>query len=226
MRSPSDGSWFTARACALATIAALLAVAGIVAAPSLHAQQTARMGIIAGPNFATLEGLDDVDLDKRTGSMGGLSFVLPFGSTFALQPEALLVTSGAEPRTGSDEGLRLTYAQIPVLLRITPAASSPLSPHVYVGPYFGLRISCTIDIGGTDGDCDEFEDVNTETVDLGGIVGGGLDLNLGGLIITGGLRYGFGVSKVAEFDTEDVRESARNGSFAVYGGLSIPFGRR
>lgn len=91
--------------------AALFAASALPSSP-VHSQG-ARIGIIGGPNFATLRGLDDVDLDKRTGSMGGLSLLLPLGAAFAFQPEALVVTGGAQPRTGSDDGITLTYAQVP-----------------------------------------------------------------------------------------------------------------
>ncbi len=188
--------------------------------------QGGRLGVIGGVNFATLRGLDDVDLDKRTGSMGGISLVLPLGSTFALQTEALVVTGGAQPSSGTGDGISLTYAQVPVLLRLSLGAGGSVAPHVYAGPYFGLRIRCQIDTGSGDSDCDDVGGVNTETVDVGGIVGGGLDFDLGGLVLTGGARYGFGVSKVAEFDTGSVRESAKNGSFSIYAGLAIRFGGR
>ena len=205
----------------------LFAAAALVAAVTISASvshaQGARIGIIGGPNFATLRGLDDVDLDKRTGSMGGLSLLFPLGSAIAFQPEALVVTGGAQPSTGSDDGISLTYAQVPLLLRLTPAAGSSISPHVYAGPYFGIRIRCRLEIENQDGDCDDVDGINTETVDIGGIVGGGLDFNLGGLVLSGGVRYGFGVSKVAEFEFDNVREEAKNGLFAIYAGLAIQF---
>ncbi len=200
----------------------LMCSAMCLALPVVAEAQGGRFGIIGGVNFATLRGLDDVDLERRTGSMGGLSLVLPLGSTFALQTEALLVTAGAQAAS-NDGGISLTYAQVPVLLRLSPAAGSPISPHVYAGPYFGMRIRCQIDTGSTSSDCDDVGDVNTETVDIGGIVGGGLDFSLGGLVLTGGARYGFGVSKVAEFGTGAAREAAKNGSFSVYAGLAVRF---
>jgi hypothetical protein len=83
-----------------------------------------------------------------------------------------------------------------------------------------------VDVGGVTGNCDDVPGISTNTVDAGGIVGGGLDLNLGALVLTGGVRYGFGVSKVADFDADGVRESASNGSYAVYAGLSVRFGGR
>lgn len=206
--------------------AALIVGVASIAIPSASHAQGGRIGVIGGVNYATLRGLDDVELDKRTGSMGGLSLVLPLGSTFALQTEALVVTAGARPNSGTGNGISLTYAQVPLLLRLSPGSGLPIAPHMYAGPYFGLRIRCQIDTGPGDSDCDDVGSVNTETVDVGGIVGGGLDFDVGGVVLTAGARYGFGVSKVAEFDTGTVRESARNGSFSIYAGLAIRFGGR
>ena len=203
---------------ALATLAALPTAA-------LHAQGP-RVGAIVGANFARLDGLDDVDLDKRTGVVGGLSLLFPLGTPWSLQTEALLVTAGAEPGSGGGDGITLTYAQVPVLFRLSVAPGASLSPHVYAGPYLGFRIRCRVDVSGPDSDCEDAPGVSTQSVDVGGIAGGGLDLRVGGLILTGGVRYGFGVSKVAEFEFDSVRESARNGSFAVYTGLSVPLGGR
>ena len=209
----------------LATAAMLLGLstALLAAAPASLSAQGKRIGVIAGPNYASLRGLNDVELDNRSGSMGGLSFVLPLASFVAFQPEALVVTGGAEPRSGTDDGITLTYAQVPMLLRITPATGSAFTPHFYAGPYLGLQIRCRVEIDSQTSDCDDAPGISTETVDVGGIVGGGLDVGLGPLVLTGGVRYGFGVSKVAEFELDNVREEAKNGIFAVYAGLAIQF---
>lgn len=209
----------------LAPLLAGLTLTVALAVPSVtQAQESGRFGVMVGANFATLRGLDDVDLDKRTGAMGGLFLVNPLGGALALQAEALVVTAGAQSSANNDDAVRLTYAQLPLLLRFSSAPNSLIAPHVYAGPYLGLKIACTIDFGDQDGDCDDAPGVSTKSVDVGGIVGGGLDVALGGLVLTGGVRYGFGVSKVAEFEFGSVRESAKNGSFAIYTGLSFRFG--
>lgn len=204
---------------------ALICGVAALALPAIVQAQGGRIGIIGGANFATLRGLEDLDVERRTGTMGGISLVFPLGASLGLQTEALVVSAGAQQRTGTGDGIDLTYAQVPVLLRMSLGEAPFVTPHLYAGPYFGLQIRCRIDTGPGDSDCDDVGGVNTETVDLGGIVGGGVDFNLGGLILTGGARYGFGVSKVAEFEVGQVRESAKNGSFSVYAGLAVRFGR-
>jgi len=200
-----------------------LSTALLSVTPTASFAQGTRIGIIAGPNFASLRGFDDVDLDNRSGSMGGLSLVLPLGPLFAFQPEALVVSAGAQAASSAANGIDLTYAQVPLLLRITPGFGSLIAPHFYAGPYLGLQIRCRVEREDRTSDCDDAPGISTNSVDVGGIVGGGLDLKLGPLVLTGGVRYGFGVSKVAEFEFDNVREEAKNGIFALYAALAIQF---
>jgi len=199
-----------------------LTMAAALLLPAAASEAQSRIGVIGGATFATLRGVDN--LDQRDGAMGGLSVLFPVVGAFALQAELLGVTKGARGTIGSStNGVKLTYAEVPLLLRFTPSPGV-LSPHVYAGPYVGLRINCTLQGGDTD--CDDVGTISTRSADVGGIVGGGLDLSLGSLILTGGARYGFGVSKVIDFDVNNVRESATTGTFALYAGVSIRLGSR
>jgi hypothetical protein len=153
--------------------------------------------------------------------MGGLHLLFPSAGPLALQTGVLFVGKGAEAGDAGTEGVEINYIEIPALIRLK-LSDGVISPHIYAGPYFGMQISCEFE--GTSGDCDEVGNVNTKTVDIGGIVGGGLDFNLGPLVLIGGLRYGFGVSTIADFQFGSVRESAKNGTFAIYTGLAIKLG--
>lgn len=199
----------------------LLSIAVLCGATQVQAQT--RVNLLAGATFAELRGINDVDLDRRDGAMGGLSFTFPLGGgALALQPEALVTSKGATAPRSASGGVRLNYVEVPVLLRLNLVRGAAVQPHVYAGPYAGFQISCRVQ--GSSADCDDAPGVSTETVDVGGIVGGGVTFGLGGLNATVGARYGFGVSKVADFEFGNVRESARNGMYAVYVGLG--FGSR
>lgn len=187
---------------------------------AIHAQ--GQIGAIVGATFSTLRGVDD--LDSRTGLLGGLQLVLPSSGPLGLEIDGLFVSKGAKGTNTGPDGLKLDYVEVPVLLRLSLAPGLPVSPHVYAGPYLGYQISCTVQ--GTSADCDDVPGVSTKTVDIGGTVGGGVNVALGGMILTGGLRYSFGVSKVADFDVGSVNESAKNGVFAVYAGLAFRLGSR
>jgi hypothetical protein len=182
------------------------------------------VSVIGGATFATLRGLDDVALDQRTGAFGGLSFLLPLGGgALALQPEALLVAKGARaPRTATAD-LAVDLLEVPLLLRLSPAPGAALSPHLYAGPSFGLRVRCRLT--GRDARCDDVPEVNARTVEVGGVVGGGVTLALGALRPTLGVRYGFGLSPLADVQLGAVRESARTGTWALYAAVGLG-GRR
>ncbi|MGQ0650442.1 MAG: porin family protein [Gemmatimonadaceae bacterium] len=194
----------------------------VLLAPATVLQAQGQFGAVVGATFATLRGIDG--LDSRTGLIGGLSLVLPSSGPLTLQPEFLLVSKGAKGTNNGPDGLKLNYVEVPLFLRLSLSPGASMSPHVYAGPYLGYRISCSVQ--GPSADCDDVPGVSTRTVDVGGTVGGGLNLGFGPLILTGGLRYSFGVSKVADFEFGSVRESTKNGVFALYTGLSLRLGSR
>ncbi len=202
---------------------ALPVLAACVAALSLGAPRPASaqegLSVIAGATFAKLRGVDDADLDNRTGLLGGLSLVKTLSGAIAVQPEVLLVSKGAK---GSGRAaLNLNYLEAPLLLRLSLAPGAALEPHAYAGPYFGLKIRCRVDTNGTSADCDDVTGISTKSVDVGGMVGGGVTVGMGGLALTAGARYGFGISTVAEFDAGNVQDAAKNGYFALYVGLGF-----
>jgi hypothetical protein len=197
----------------------LLPAASALAQDRDRGQGTQITGLV-GATFSSLRGVDG--LDSRTGTMVGVSFLLPFMGPLAFQPEGLVVSRGA--RSNLREGLDFSTFELPLLLRLSITPRSNLTPHVYAGPYLGLQIDCSVD--GSSLDCDDLPDVNTNTLDVGGILGGGVNLLAGPLLVTGGLRYGFGVSSLAEFDTTTARESARHGAFSLYVGAGIRLGGR
>jgi hypothetical protein len=205
---------------------AVLLALGLVGAPGRGSAQGAQIGLIGGATFSNLRGLDDiddVDLDSRTGLIGGGYLLLPLSGALQLQLEGLLVNKGAEPRTGTDNELKLSYFEVPVLLRLNLGGSSALNPHLYAGPYFGLRINCTI---GDDTDCEDASGISTKSVDVGGVAGGGLAIDVGGLVLTGGARYAFGVSTLAELSGDGIQESVKHGGWAIYAGLGVRLGSR
>ena len=175
--------------------------------PAHNVVAQSQVGAVVGATFSTLRGIEG--LDSRTGLIGGLSLVL--GGPLGLQTGLLFVSKGAKSETSGPDGLKLNYIEVPLALRIGATQGTGISPHIYAGPYFGFQIDCTVE--GTDADCDDTQGVSTKTVDIGGLIGGGLDFSLGPVILTGGLRYGFGISKVADFELGSVRESAKNGTF-------------
>jgi hypothetical protein len=217
---PNSHVRFLSAVLPLAVLLAVAAPASVEAQDRPDRGQGTQITALAGATFSSLRGVDG--LDSRTGTLVGVSFLFPFMGPLSLQPEALVVGRGAQSEFR--EGLDLSYFEVPLLLRLSLTPRSSVTPHLYAGPYLGIQIDCSVD--GSSASCDDLPDVSTNTVDVGGVVGGGANLLAGPLLLTGGLRYGFGVSTLAEFDTGTAREEAKNGSWAIYVGAGIRLGGR
>ena len=194
---------------------------------SLSAQQ---FGLLGGGTYSQLHGLSNVNAETRSGTMFGASLLLPFGSTWSLQPQFLFSNKGSKFSTGSngETDVRLDYLDIPVLLRYDVAGGSALSPHLYGGPSAGYRVGCNVKVSGsgipnTSTDCGK-NNFDLKTFDWGAVVGGGIDLSVGGFGVTGGARYGIGLADINNANTPTLSQRIHNGTFTVYAGLL--FGHR
>lgn len=187
----------------LICVIALVSAAGVTTA---NAQSPLNFGLRAGLNFANYNDLEDGDLDSRTGLVVGgyLNFKIPM-SPVSIQPEALYSQKGAE-----DGGttIKVDYLEVPVLAKFS-FAPGPATPHVYFGPYVGFVLNSEVS-----GDGQSISIDNAQT-DFGGIVGGGLDINLGVTKLNAGLRYGFGL--VDAFDGGQ----GKNGVLSVVAGIDL-----
>ncbi len=194
---------------------------------SLPAQQ---VGLLVGGTFSQLHGLNGVNSENRTGTLFGGALTLPFGRTWSVQPEVLFTNKGSKFNTGGggQTNVRLDYLDIPVLLRYDVAGGTTLSPHLYAGPAVSYRVGCNVKVSGsgipnTSSDCGR-NNFDLKTFDWGAVVGGGVDLSLGGFGVTGGARYGVGFADINNANTPTLSQRIHNGTFAVYAGLL--FGHR
>lgn len=187
----------------LILVFAFVSVAGVTTA---NAQSPVNFGLRAGLNFANFNDLDGEKPDSRTGFMVGgyLNFKVPM-SPLSIQPEALYTQKGAEDGGAT---VKLDYLEIPVLAKFS-FAPGPVTPHVYFGPYVGFVLNSEISGGGASISID-----NAQT-DFGGVVGGGLDLNLGVTKLNAGIRYGFGLTDA--FDGGQ----GKNGVFSIVAGIDL-----
>lgn len=207
-------------------------VAGLLTGVPAASAGAQRLSLVGGMTFSQLRGLDDVKSENRNGSIFGVSMNVPVGPIWSLQPEALFLSKGGRfgPANGAGGAtdVRLDYLEIPLLLRRNFGGSSVLVPHLYAGPSVSYNVNCSIDISGsgvpnTSSDCDR-QDFEPRSLEYGAVVGGGIDISLVGFAVTGGVRYGVGLTHVTEENAAGLRDRARNGTLAVYAGFRI-FGR-
>jgi hypothetical protein len=196
--------------------------AGLLSAAPLHAQ---RLGIVAGATFSQLHGVDGLKAKNRTGTVFGANLTLPFGEKIALQPELLFINKGSQFEVGNlgTEDIRLDYLEVPLLLRYDVNRKNFFAPHLYAGPSVGYRVGCNVTFKNSElpvptSDCKR-NDFDPKSVDYGAIVGGGVDVNLGGLGLTGGARYGIGLANIGNDNNSEFNSRVRNGTFTIYAGV-------
>ncbi|MEP0548162.1 MAG: porin family protein [Rhodothermales bacterium] len=174
-------------------------------------------GVRAGLNLATLYG-DDVDeAGNRTGFSGGLFLTYNLTPVFAIQPEILFSAKGAEidadgssPMGVGEREYTFGYLELPMLARVNVPVQSPARPYLVAGPSLGIKLYGELD--------EEDLDETLKGSDLGMVVGGGLDFNLGARKLVLDARYTFGLNDV--FDVSGDPE-AKNGALTLSIGVGL-----
>ncbi len=180
---------------------------------TISAQDAVKTGVKGGLNFATIS---NGDFDTRTGfTIGGFAkFGIP-DSPLSIQPEALYSQQGGE-NNGSE--VRIDYLQIPVLFKFALSQNATVEPNIFAGPYAGYRLVAEQDAaGGLFGGSSNIEN-QTEEVDYGFALGGGLDIEVGDSIFTMDARYNYGMADVF------TERSGKNRVFSITFGISLPSG--
>lgn len=173
--------------------AAMLIAAGF----SMNAQDV-KFGVKAGFNLASFSG-DAVDISPVAGFHAGGLAEFKFGN-FALQPELLYTTAGAQRTNESvfeaDMKSTLSYIAVPVAAKyyILEGLS------IQAGPQFAFLLSAKDEYrgGGMDGEVDSKDSYSS--YDLGILGGLGYELESGLLFSA---RYVQGISNAAEVESGD-----------------------
>lgn len=187
-----------------------------------------RFGVLAGFNSSTVGGKDAEDPDRRTGFVGGISLLLPFGGGWGIRPEVLYSQKGAKYPLGSEEGfpgkatVKLDYIDVPVLLQYEARTEGGIRPQVYAGPSVGFKARCKVE-GSAGGasvsmDCGD-ADVDIKSADFAGVVGGGLAFPVGDHFAAVGVRYQHGFTDL----TSDA--TVKNRVISVYAGFDFSMKR-
>lgn len=222
-----------------------LLAAALIAATVVGARaeaQPARFGVYLGSSIATIasdEGPIVSDLvlgfeqKRRIGLQGGLWLNRPLSGSLSLQPELHFTHKGlgftgsadelGEGPTDFDLSLNLSYAELPVLLRADLGRTDGgVRPFVLAGPVVSYQISCSIEASiatfNTSRDCDEDLDADEQSnkLDVGAAVGGGLAFRLSGREVSAGLRYTHGVRSLSKQG-----DSATNQNFSILFGIGF-----
>lgn len=206
----------------LAASAALLLP--LLASPLLA--QRLSLGVLGGANVSTFGGDDAEGAKSRVGFVGGAQLVRTFNDNVALELNGLYSMKGAK---GDEDGVgidaKISYIELPLLLRFGPRTTSTLRPFATVGGSLAFRMGCTVEgrAGGVSVsvDCDDLEEDGADfnDVDAALIGGAGFDAPLGSGTLTVAVRYGYSLTDIAKED------NVQNRAFTILAGWRMPLGK-
>ncbi len=132
-------------------------------------------GIKLGVDFAKIntdyDVLDSI-LDSRDGFIGGAYITYSFTPRFAVQPEILYVTKGAEKGIFIfNAQWAMDYLEVPVLLKFDINPNGPVHPNLFVGPAMSVLLSSKLHALNYEYDVTD----GMKTMDYSLVFGGGID---------------------------------------------------
>lgn len=158
--------------------------------------QDINFGIKVGANFSNLNGAD-IDLDGRSSLHAGVVLELELMDKFALQPELIYSTQGAEIPDLAE--LKLDYLSLPILAKYYLVKGFSIE----AGPQFSFLVNDATESLQDGVAVDDFEG---ESFDLGGVIGLGFKTPVG---IFAQARYVIGLTAVEE------NPDIKNGVFQI-----------
>lgn len=172
----------------------LVAAMAVTLLPTLTwAQTPVTFGVKAGVNSSTLSVEDNSGLETSRiwGAVAGVFLGANVNDNLSVQVEGLFSQRGAkDTSTPSTTKIRLTYLDVPVVVRLGNTTTSGTHFHVFTGPQLSLKLKAEgiNDVFGTE-DLDE----EVESMDFGWTLGAGVERNR--LSLDG--RYTFGLKNIS-----------------------------
>jgi hypothetical protein len=172
-------------------------------------------GIKGGVNFANQNTDPEAELDARTGMAVGGYVGIPVTPIFAVQPEGFFTMKGSSFEGGS---AKLNYIEVPVLARASFMHEASAHPAIFAGPSVGFNLSSKIEDESLSEDIDIKD--NTNPIDFGVVVGGGVEIPFseGKNSVGLDLRYTMGLNNI---DDSDSGADVKNGVFQIMGSVGL-----
>jgi predicted outer membrane protein len=186
---------------------ALVILAAVTSGSSVAAAQLWEAGVKGGVLHSQLSGSGE--FTWRTGEPTG-ALLLRRSLTSRLNAQAEVGAfrrSGLSVQPTSTLTLTADYIHAPLLLQYRVPASWKVLPYLAAGPEVSYRLRCSLrfDGGGvvSDGPCDAPAGPQSHRIDVGGVAGIGLDVQVGGATMQLESRIGAGArSNVVPIDVE------------------------
>jgi hypothetical protein len=184
------------------TLAAAIAAALLTPAATRAQSASAgpAMGVWAGMTSATFRGSDAPGPTYLAGFSAAFFAKWHLASHLALQPELQYTQKGSDEVDATGGGpvytmhIRLSYVEVPVLLRVEASPMGSVTPFALVGPDVAFKVGCGVVVSGLPGNYGCASLPAAESVDYGGLAGVGLAFNVRGRTYGLSARYDAGVA--------------------------------
>jgi Outer membrane protein beta-barrel domain len=211
-------------------VAGWLAVVGPLAAQTRHPSP----GVQIGYSRADLGGGAGAQTGRRDGTLAGVFVRERLSRVLSLQPELLFARKGGRFTVGADTtgdgvpditgvaDLELAYIEAPVLLRLSlPRHRGGISPVVFGGVAPAFRIGCAVGAttstaGITLPDCQSNNVFGLRGVDLGLVVGGGMQIQYARSVVSIDARLTSGIRGIGHD-----RNSVKNRALGILFGVTL-----
>lgn len=182
------------------------ALIAMVFATAVQAQHV-NIGIKAGLNLYNIKYSNDVKYDMKPGLHAGLLGHIHITKSFAVQPELLFSSQGAQYKTGGETTkLNLNYLNVPILLQYMFDNGFRFE----AGPQVGFLLTAKVDDGTTKTDIKS----DLKPLDVG------LGLGVGYIHVPSGFgvdaRYNLGLSNINDDDNSSVKANNRGFQVGVF----------
>lgn len=202
---------------------------------SALAQQEVKFGPKAGVNFATLNGKDAKEADMQVGFHIGAFAEIKFNEQFAIQPEILYSTQGAQSKgtiqvmgvtANFEGGIKSSYINVPIMAKYYVIPSVAIEAGPYVGFLMKAEAESNISAMGASQELKQDIKDASNTVDFGVGVGASFNLDNGFFV---GARYNLGLTKIykdykAETEFENVFIDSSSETDAKNGVIQVSVG--
>jgi opacity protein-like surface antigen len=186
------------------------------------AQAQLSVGPLVSINLATIAvdpaGTTDPSIRTAFGIGGVAAYAVNPNLSVRTQPMYLQKGSKISPSGVGDATFKLSYFELPILASYSFDLESDITPYIVVGPTIGFLMDAKVEVEDF-GESDQKDE--TENLDLGIGIGGGVTIPRGNLNFFVEGRFNAGVVNInAEADEQEVK----NRGFQLIFGFLVPIG--
>ncbi len=190
----------------------LVFLCALLMAFAFAGQELSAGGIKGGLSIANVSFKESVfDGKSLLGFQAGVFFTFDVSEYISIQPEGYYAMKGS--RLSDESDFKLTYIEVPVLIKVTLPVEGGLRPSLFAGGYGAFQLSAKYKSAGATTDVE-----NLKKFDYGMVFGGCVELGMGGVKLLLDARYTVGLANI--WDGGGVI-SYKNRTFVIMAGFAF-----